>query len=135
MKGSLSVAFRRSARQRRKPANRPFSIRLSNAERQLLEAEAGSQALGTYVKTRLLNGVVRRRTSVSSQHCKTLSELLGKLGRLRIASSLSDLAAAAGTSAIVMAPDLEQEIRSACRDLRDMRIMLMRALGLQPEVS
>lgn len=62
-----------------------------------------------------------------------LSQLLGKLGRMQLASSLSDLAAAAKVDAITMAPDIEQEVRSACRDVHDMRLMLMQALGLRPE--
>lgn len=135
MTEALSVSFRRSARQRRKPSSRPFSIRLSDAERQQLVAEAGSQALGTYVRARLLDNAIRRQRSVPAQHKKVLSEVLGKLGRLQIASSLSDLAAAAGSGAIAMTPDFEQEIRFACRDLRDMRTMLMRALNLQSEVD
>ena len=138
MTGSLAFTFQSSAtpaRRKREPASRPFSIRLTEPERRRLESEAGSLALGTYVRSRLLDHVARRRTTASASDRCLLSQILGKLGRLRFASSLSDLAAAANVGAVVMTPDLEQDIRTACRDLRDMRSMLMRALGLKPEAQ
>lgn len=136
MTGALSFSFERSATKReqgRESATRTFSIRLSAAERRQLEGEAGSQALGTYIRARLLDNAARRRRSAPAQDRAILSEILGGLGRLRLASSLADLAAAAKIGAVAITPDLEREVSSACRDLRDIRAMLMRALGLKPE--
>lgn len=132
----LASTFQSSAtpaKRRREPVSRPFSIRLSEAERRRLEGEAGALALGTYVRSRLLDHAARRQTSASASDRSLLSQILGKFGRLRLASSLSDLSAAAEVGAVVMTPDIEEEIRSACRDIRDIRSMLMHALGLKPE--
>ena len=137
MMGELTSSFERSAKQpsrSRERATRPFSIRLSDAERRRLEGEAGSQALGTYVRARLLDGASRRRSSKPMRDTAILSQILGRLGRLQLASNLSDLSKAARVGAVAMTPDLEQELRSACRELRAIRTMLMRALSLKPEV-
>ena len=135
---ALASTFRTSAtpaERRREPASRPFSIRLTEAERRRLESEAGSLALGAYVRSRLLDYAARRRTSTLAADRSLLSQILGKLGRLRLTSSLTDLAAAARVGAVVMTPDLELEVQTACRDLHDLRSMLMRALGLEPEAQ
>ena len=131
----LAKAFDNSANgaKRRSNATRPFSVRLSDAERQQLKAEAGAQSLGTYVRARLLDNAARRRASASVQDPAALSQILGKLGRLQLANSLSDLATAARVGAIAVTPELEQELRTVCRDVRDIRDNLVRALGLKPE--
>lgn len=136
MTGELTSSFERSAKQPRRSserATRPFSIRLSDAERRRLEGEAGSQALGTYVRARLLDGASPRRSSTPKRETAIFSQILGMLGRLQLASNLSDLSTAARIGAVAMTPDLEQELRSACRDLRAIRTMLMQALSLKTE--
>lgn len=115
-------------------ATRPFSIRLSLSERQRLEQEAGAQSLGTYVRARLLNGARRRRTGTAAKDTVVLTQVLGKLGQLQLSSNLADLAIAARVGAIAMTPELERELQTACHEVREIRDILMRALGFKPEV-
>ena len=132
----LVKAFNASAysAKRLSTATRPFSIRLSKTERQLLEQEAGAQSLGTYVRARLLDGVARHRTGTAPKDTAAISQVLGKLGRLQLSSNFADLVIAARAGAIAMTPELERELQTACQDVREMRDLLMRALGFKPEV-
>lgn len=136
MTEALAISFERSvapARRRRLPPTRPFSIRLSDTERLRLEGEAGSRPLSAYLRERLLDDAARRKGGASKRDRAALSQILGRLGQHGLANSLSDIAAAARIGAIALTPDLEQELRSACHDVRDMRTMLIRALGLKAE--
>lgn len=129
----LTRTFAATATATRPKPSRPFSIRLSDVERRQLEREAGSQALGTYVRARLLAGSKRRSGGCSAADSAALSFILGKLGRLQLASGLADLAMAAKAGALIITPELEREIRSACRDVHDVRAKLLEALGLRAE--
>lgn len=130
---SLAKTFAESAMAARvRPvASRPFSIRLSGEERLDLERQAGTQPLGTYVRARLLNNAKPGKAGRVSADPALLGRILGKLGRLHLASSLSDLSAAATAGAVVITPELERDVRAAGRELREIRDLLMRALGLK----
>lgn len=132
---SLAATFADSAvaARMRPVATRPFSIRLSKEERLHLEREAGAQPLGTYVRARLLNDARRGKAGRLSADPALLGQLLARLGQLQLARSLSDLSAAATVGSIVMTPELERELRAASRAVREIRDMLMRALGLKPD--
>lgn len=134
---NLAIAFAQSrdGGKRSPKATRPFSIRLSDAERYQLKREAGSQPLGAYVRARLLDGASRRQAGNAAPDAKLLGQALGKLGRLQLAGSLSDLAMAARVGAIAITPELEHDLRTACREVREIRDLLMRAMGFRPEAS
>ena len=61
---------------------------------------------------------------------KELARLFALLGQSRIASNLNQLARAANSGSLVMTPDTEAELKRACKDIRFLRITLMKALGL-----
>ena len=134
MMSDLTPSFARAVtakRQRREPATRPFSIRLSESERQTLESAAGSIPLGTFVRSRLLGtalprGARRRGTADSAR----LSQILGLLGRSGLSSGLADLGVAARSGTIALTAELEAQIIAACADIQEVRRLLLCAIGL-----
>lgn len=121
-------------RRRRRP--RPFSLRLTFEERARLEKDAGNMPLGAYIRSRLFDKPASDR---SPRRCKrpvkddqALGQLLGELGRARIANNLNQLAKAANSGSLPLTPETEKSIREACEGIHWMRIALMQALGLQP---
>lgn len=113
----------------------PFSIRLSEAERARLLREAGGMPLGTYVKSKVL-GTSPERTAprgLAVQDRLALAKVLAILGRSDLSSSLTIIAEAASTGSLLVSPELESEILLALQDVRTVRVLVMRALGLRPE--
>ncbi|MCR0981858.1 MobC family plasmid mobilization relaxosome protein [Roseomonas populi] len=114
----------------------PFSIRLTPNERARLAVEAAGAPLGSYIKAKILgDGVpVRlRRSGLPVEDRKALGQVLAALGSSRIASNLNQLAHLAHIGALPVSPEIEEELREAVQYLRDLRRLLMAALGLKPE--
>jgi len=117
--------------QARSPA--PFSIRLTFEERAALEAAAGAEPLGCYIRKRILGDGVsypRRRRRAPVQDHEALGRVLGALGESRLANNLNQLARAANTGSLPVTPDTEQAIKDACASVQRMRTELLRALGV-----
>ncbi|MBI1340990.1 plasmid mobilization relaxosome protein MobC [bacterium] len=112
----------------------PFSLRLSQAEREQLEREAGDRPLGAYVKEKVFGDsppVRNRRTGLSVDDRKALAQALALLGQSRIASNLNQLAKAVNMGALPLSPHAKEELRECCAVIREIRGLLMRAMGLQ----
>lgn len=122
----------REAKPRKRPP--PFSLRLTAAERAQLEAEAGIQPLGAYIRSRLFDGKAPKRPCQSFrpvQDQQALAQLLALLGSLRLSSNLNQLAKAANCGALPVDEGVEKELTDACQEIRWMRQILMTALGLK----
>lgn len=102
------------------PQTKPFSIRLTEAERSKLEREAGSEALGSYMRVKLL-GPDR----------KTLAQILAALGSSDLSASMRDIAQAAQNGALEDSEDLRLSLHAACLTIEQMRHDLVRGLGLK----
>lgn len=116
-----------------KPETRPFSIRLTEAEKSLLLARAGRIPLGTYIRDALLSGDVqakRRRMSNPVADHAALARVLAVLGQSRLSSNLNQLAKAVNIGALPVSPETEAELADACHAVSAMRGDLVRALGL-----
>lgn len=124
-----------STRQTRKARPAPFSIRLSGAERERLRDEAGGSPLGSYIKAKVLGtGPSRRRGSGLTVHDRqSLARALALLGASRISSNLNQLAHAANIGALAITPETEADLRKALLHVREVRALLMTALGLKAE--
>ncbi len=111
----------------------PFSIRLTADERQLLEQAAAGAPLGTYIRSRILDGQTARRkvqrAPVADQ--AALARVLAQLGQSRLGNNLNQLAKAANMGALIVTPDVTAEFKEACAAVAAMRHDLMRALGLK----
>lgn len=133
--GSSERSLGRGERRSRASSPAPFCLRLTFEERAALEALAGSMPLGAYIREKLLNGAEaqRRKRRKPLQDEQALARLLAELGNSRLANNLNQLATAANTGSLPVAPETVQAILSACQDVREMRTCLIAALGLAPE--
>ncbi|MBN9304800.1 MAG: hypothetical protein BGO82_11165 [Devosia sp. 67-54] len=118
---------------RRQP---PLSLRLTFAERALLEKKAGSQSLSSFIKNELFGGtgpapglgfgVTSRR--VGSKE-RLLAQILAKLGESELGPSMNELAAAAKTGSLYVTDLVEGQLVQACADIAEIRVLLLEALG------
>ena len=116
---------------RREP---PFSLRLSFEERAYLQRAAGDIPVATYIKSLLFAGTplpkpARRRSPAKDD--KAIAELLACLGASRIANNLNQLAKAANSGSLYCDRDTKAALAAACGDIRAMRQLLMKALGMK----
>ncbi len=141
----LSGVFQMGARpsqsppksERRSPP--PFSLRLTFEERARLEREAGDMPLGAYIRSRLFDEPAsdhppRQRKRPVKDH-QVLGQLLGELGRSRIANNLNQLAKAANSGSLLLNEDAHRALLESFDSIRAMRTLLLTALGLRPETS
>jgi hypothetical protein len=120
---------------KKRPA--PFAIRLSEAERARLTAEAKGAPLGAYIKAKALGTppLRLRRSGLAVEDRQALAQALALLGRSHIANNLNQLAHAANIGALAMTPETESQLSETLADVRAMRSLLMTALGLKPEAG
>lgn len=116
----------------------PFSLRLTPDERQQLENQAGRLSLGAYIKAILFPSETagqsrkpRTRSKSLVKDYKVLAEVLAKLGASRLASNINQLAKAVNSGSLPVTPETEAALQTACRDLRAIKHMLMKALGIR----
>jgi hypothetical protein len=115
----------------------PFSIRLTQEERERLEAEAKGKPLSVYMRERLLgDGTSPRKLwrKPAADHA-LLAKVLGALGQSRLANNLNQIVKAAHIGVLVVTPALIEDLENACRDIRMMRDALLSALGFPPAGS
>ncbi|MCB9989735.1 MAG: plasmid mobilization relaxosome protein MobC [Rhodospirillales bacterium] len=124
--------------QKKRGRPKPFSIRFTFEERARLEQLAGGMPIGAFIRDQLFGDdaiVARRRTRnhhpVKDQ--KVLGQLLGVLGRSKLANNVNQLARAANSGSLPATPETERAIHRACRDISWMKSALVRALGLHEE--
>ena len=115
----------------------PFSLRLSEDERKTLEELADGQPWGTYIKEALFDRQVRPRTRGARpvKDRAELARLLGLLGASRISQNINQLAKAANTGSLPVNADVHRALLESCEAVRNMRALLLTALGLTPEAG
>jgi hypothetical protein len=104
----------------------PFSIRLTQLEREQLEKRAAGQPLGTYIRAQIF----RKSESDFSFPLgrKALAQILGKLGQSELSKSLAILAETARLGILPVTSETEDALLAAARDVHAMKEMLMKAL-------
>lgn len=113
-----------------------LSIRLTAEERDLLTSTAGELPLSTYVRQKLfsdsliITGTETRLSVVERQ--KLLSKLLMKIGTLNLDMQLSKLSSLLETGVFENEEVLQQELEKLSSAVAELRIDLLRALGLRP---
>ncbi|WP_441232119.1 plasmid mobilization relaxosome protein MobC [Tardiphaga sp. 215_C5_N2_1] len=112
----------------------PFSIRLTETEKEQLRKRAGSIPLGVFIRNLVFGD--ERVIAVAAQRyplkdAEPLGRLLGMLGQSRLANNLNQLAKAANQGSLPVTAELETDLSQACADIREMRHLLLRALGMQ----
>ncbi|MCP8896344.1 hypothetical protein KYK29_15560 [Shinella daejeonensis] len=118
---------------RKRPA--PFCIRLSDADRARLAVEAAGAPLGAYIKAKVLGEAPlrMRRTGLSVEDRQAHARALALLGQSRLSSNLNQIAHAVNIGVLPVTPETELELFGALADIREIRRLLMTALGLKPE--
>ncbi|MGC1507129.1 plasmid mobilization relaxosome protein MobC [Ketobacter sp.] len=116
----------------------PFSMRLNQEERALLESKAGDRPLSAYVRWLLFKDDLpdmpkkRTRGEATSIDHKALAQLLGALGQSRIASNINQLARAANSGSLPVNQEVLNALKEAVEAVHWMRETLIKALGLKP---
>ncbi len=115
----------------------PFSLRLTEDERQELERLADGQPWGSYIKDAIFERRVRPRTRGQKpvRDHQALARLMGLLGRSRISQNINQLAKAANTGSLPLNADVYQALMEACDAVSEMRTLLMTGLGLKAETN
>lgn len=114
----------------------PFSLRLSQDERARLAMEAAGAPLGAYIKSKILGSappVRMRRTGLAIEDRQAIAQVLALVGRSHLTSNLNQLAKAVNTGSLPLTPETEAELLAAIRDVREIRRLLLVALGMKPE--
>lgn len=114
----------------------PFSIRFSWDERDRLERESGKLSLAAHIRRKLFGDYVvprkltRKRPQPEVDYVM-LGQILGLLGKSELASSLCLLATAARSGSLPVTEEVEDEIKTACGHVDEMRVLLIQALGIK----
>ncbi len=91
-------------------------------------------SLSGYARQQILAEEVtprRTRGKAPVKDHKLLGQILSVIGQLRWASNLNQLAKAANQGLLILTPEVEAAILEACADIRMIKNMLMKALGLR----
>lgn len=121
----------------------PFSLRLSQEERNALERAAGAKSLSAYIKSRLFPaGVTAVGAPSASAHWhkagrsvedhQALAQLLTLLGASRLSQNVNQLAKAANCGTLGVGDEVEADLHVACTEIAAMRHLLLIALGMKP---
>lgn len=113
--------------------SKPLSVRFTESERVRLSELKGSKSVGEYIRDQALKGDSLPRAARRSpvKDAEPLGRLLGLLGQSRLSSNLNQIARAANQGSLPMTEETEADIRQACADVLEMRLLLLRALGIQ----
>lgn len=141
---TLSVDFDRAAilavegRFQNQPKKRPppFSIRLSEEDRARLAVEAAGAPLGAYIKSKVLGTMAverKRRKVLTIKDREALARALALLGRSHLSSNLNQIAHGVNIGTWPVTPETEEELLTALRIVREIRSLLMTALGHRVE--
>jgi hypothetical protein len=112
----------------------PFSIRFTFEERARLDDERGRKTLAAHIRDRLFGqdaGLRRKPGNSPIKDLEALGRVLGALGASRLSSNLNQLAKAVHMGSLPVTPETEAELIEACREIQEIRVDLLRALGKQ----
>lgn len=135
------AAKAKSAKRKPRRVRKPFSLGLYDEERAELERDAGTLPLGVYMRRELLGDSEEqcgkkcnpRRVKQPSLDHVALAKLLGIFGQSEVFRSLLALSLAAQSGALPVDEELTVKLHTACDDVREIRCILITALGLKVE--
>jgi hypothetical protein len=109
-------------------------VRLSDDERAVLEARAGNRPLGAYIRETLLGDSQTARKRTKADYA-LLAQVLGQLGQSDQVRCLFLLLVAAENDRVAMGAAERAALLEACDAVKDMRAVLISALGLKSSSS
>lgn len=112
----------------------PFSLRLTETEREQLEAQAGGMSLASYIKSVVFAAEAptyrkRRKPPVAEQ--RLLAEVLARLGQTRTSNNLNQIAKHLNQGTLVIDDELELDLKAAIVEVAWIRATIMDALGVK----
>ena len=116
----------------------PYSIRFTFEERAKLDSKRGRLPLSAYIREQLFGEEAAPRKRLGNSPVKdaeALGRVLGALGGSRLSSNLNQLAKAVNTGSLPVTPETEAELSEACKEIKRLRLDLLRALGKSPGAS
>ncbi len=108
-------------------------MRLTPEERAKLEHDDAGLSLSEYIRLRVFDeNRCKRRTRSKHQvkDHKLLTQLLGELGRARLANNLNQLAKSANYGLLIITTEVKTALLNACADIRHIRKIFMDSLEL-----
>lgn len=127
------------------PRNRPkvriiLSVPVSPEQRSQLERRAGREPLSAYARGLLFPANDNapsppRRIAAPVKDHAALASVLAKLGASGIAPSLQEMARLSRLGALPLSPEIEAAMFQACRDVAEIKSLLMTALGIRESSS
>ena len=112
----------------------PYSLRLSSQERAIIrsQAEALNITDAAYIR-RCLFGVTP--TQAKQVQSKELAQVIGMLGHWDAAKNLQEINTALQAGTLMVTPAIVNHLSMAAKDLREMRELLIKAIGLKGKSS
>ena len=113
--------------------NYTLSLRLTPEEHEQLDQASVGMSYSAYTRECLFGqNTVKRKTRNKHpvKDHQELSRLLAWVGSSRIANNLNQLAYAANCGALLLEPQQADKLSSACDDLKEIKTMLIKGLGL-----
>ncbi len=132
LKSHFSGAAKNGPDQTTKP-DKPstLTIRLRPHERERLERLAGKLSLSAYARRKLFGEAARETAVQPKADHVVLAQLLAKLGQSSLSHSLAVLALASKNGALPVLEETEDALQQSCRDIAQMKSLLMDGLGIQ----
>lgn len=91
--------------------------------------------LGTYVRAKVLSTAPLNGVEQPEDDRKAIARILTRLGGSNLVGNLGDLARAANSGCLLVTPEVEAALLAAVHDIRDIRRMLLVALGVRSGAS
>lgn len=116
------------------PRPAPFSLRLTEDERERLESQAGSMPLASYIKSVVFADDApkyRKRRKPPAEDQQLLAEILARLGQMRTANNLNQIAKGINQGTLYVDDQLQADLDQACVEVAWIRTKLIEALGLK----
>lgn len=122
---------------KRKKRMAPLSIRLSPDERARLEALAGKQPIGAFVKSRLFAANDNIPPQPNSRPIVNervgFAKMLSMLAQMDVFLTLKELLKTVSNGHVQLKHGTESALNAAFRDLGEVRRLLIKALGIKAE--
>jgi hypothetical protein len=123
-------------KRRKTPQLSPVSVRLNLEERRELERRAGQMPLSRYIRLKLFgernadwkSARPKRKPQTAPEHKTELARALMQFGQSEVAQNLSDIARVLKLGIVPASDDLIARLETACRDIGDIRELLVKEL-------
>lgn len=118
----------------KKSGSAPFSMRLSEEERQFLIEHCGNQSWAGYIRQRVFSDHGKKRKTIRRPNIanQEIATSLSGLGQSRLSSNLNQLAKHANMGTLDVDTETERQLQEAYEAIIAMRNALFVALGLEP---